>query len=412
MRRRDWRRWGCAGAALSLLACGDGTRGGTAVLEDSAGVGLIRLPAADPSEPVTLSLDSTWRSLAGSEGELMDLRVRPDGRAVVLDGQSARVILLSPEGAPAAWIGRPGQGPGELEPRGLRTILVSDSSVLVPDLAQQRLSWFRWSGELASMEPFPGGGGYLVDWQWGSEGSLAYRSLDPRGDQVLQVSGAGVDTLHVFPSGDPRPNLLLPPVALWVLADEHLAVGTSHAWGVDVYDVPGGRHLWGVRRALEAEPVSRADRAHLTRVLEASMTRQTGGQRPSAEALDRTLAQVAFPEGAPLVAGLLFAPGGELWIRRAAPVSQMDHEALRVGSAEGYGGAVWDVVNPRGPTWHVVRLPSGFTPREFSGGYLYGLVLDRLGVRRPARVAAPRDLARSEATGGLVRRREASSAAS
>lgn len=359
-------RWLLTLLALALAACGE---------------------TAPP--PDVLVLDSTWRSMAGSEGELVDLRVSPAGRVAALDAVAPAVVVLSPDGLPTGWLGRAGEGPGELSPRSLLFLVLTDTSVLVPDLMQQRLTELSWQGEVLASRPLPAGGGYQVDWVRGDGGGLVFRALDPQGDVVLRASGAGVDTLHRFPPGDPRPNLLLPPVNLWALSGSRLAVARSDAWVVDMYDLSTGERVWRVARDVGPERLGPGARRHLAGVVEASVTREAGGQAPSPAQMDAILAQVTFPDVAPVLAGLMAAPSGDVWVREVRSVEEMDREALRVGSAEGYGGEVWSVLDGRGSSRRRVRLPPRFQPRDFYGPWLYGLWTDDLGVPRPARVRVP-----------------------
>lgn len=95
---------------------------------------------------------------------------------------------------------------------------------------------------------------------------------------------------------------------------------------------------------------------------------------------------MSYPELAPALAGILAAPSGDIWVRRVQPVRSMGREALRVGSAEGYGGRDWDILDRDGFLRARVRLPERFTPRRFLEGWIYGILADDLGIERPARV--------------------------
>jgi len=375
----------------ALTACGrPSSEAGHGIVQDSAGVRIVRLQGTGASAPaVELSLDGTWKSQAGSEGELVDVQAFSDGRLAVLDHLSAAVSVLSADGAFQAWIGRPGEGPGELSPRGLRQVLVTDSSVLVPDLFQQRISEFLVSGELVSVRPFPGGGGYAVDWQWGQGGSLAYRLLQADGDLLLQAFSTSVDTLHAFPENEGQPNVLLPTVSLWALSERYLAVAESDTWAVDLFEIPSHRQVLGVRRDVDPPGFTTSDRTSLIGVLVASESREAGGRELSAAERDALLGMVAFPEVRPLLASLLLAPNGDIWVNSAKPVAEMGREALLVGSAKGYGGPDWDIFDNAGSLRTRVSLPDGFAPRDFMNNFLYGVVPDELGVPRVARVVIP-----------------------
>jgi hypothetical protein len=127
-----------------------------------------------------------------------------------------------------------------------------------------------------------------------------------------------------------------------------------------------------------------ADVAHLGDLIRESVLRRTPGI--SGDDLAWNLASIHYPEIAPAIAGLLVSPAGNIWVRRAKSVQEMEIEALQVGSAEAYGGQYWDVLNPDGFWEARVRLPDRFAPRRFSGGWIYGIFADELGVETVARV--------------------------
>jgi hypothetical protein len=64
----------------------------------------------------------------------------------------------------------------------------------------------------------------------------------------------------------------------------------------------------------------------------------------------------------------------------------MGLEALRIGSAAGYGGDRWDILNADGLLKAQVRLPTDFSPRQFGGSWLYGVLEDQGGNDTVARV--------------------------
>lgn len=64
----------------------------------------------------------------------------------------------------------------------------------------------------------------------------------------------------------------------------------------------------------------------------------------------------------------------------------MGREALRVGIALGFGGRVWEVLDPSGRLTDLVQLPGGFSPTRFVESCIYGTYEDELGLQAPARV--------------------------
>ncbi len=106
----------------------------------------------------------------------------------------------------------------------------------------------------------------------------------------------------------------------------------------------------------------------------------------SGEVLTESLSTILYPEQAPVLAGLMAGPGGQIWVRRAKPVETMGLDALLLGSTDGIGGQNWDVLSSEGLLEARVRFPGGFTPRRFSAGWIYGILADEMGVEAVARV--------------------------
>lgn len=378
------------GVGLSACAGGEvATVSGT--VRDSAGIRVIDLPAPDPSTPrLELPLDRGWAPAPGHEfGELVDVEPLETGGVALLDRFDAQVLVLDPDGRVVSRFGREGSGPGEFGPRGLTRIVATGGALVVPDLVQQRLSEFTPDGRLLDTRPFPGGGGYAVDWRRGPDGGLAYRVLDPEGDRILVSADDRLDTLRVFPPVEGETNLLLPPVPLWDLRDGRLVLGSSGAAGIELRETGSGDLLWRARRGGTLPPLTESDRAALEEILIASVTPDGGGATLDAASRAALLEQVDFPTVRPVLSAVFLTPDGEIWIRLAIGVEDMGREALRVGSAEGYGGPEWDVLGSDGVLRRRVRVPAGFNPRAFVGSWLYGIVEDATGVTRPARVAVP-----------------------
>lgn len=361
------------------------------VVRDSAGIQLVELPNDGGEErAVTLVLDSTWDPAPGYEfGELLDIEVLADGRLALLDRLGARVLILSSAGVILAEFGRPGEGPGEFNTRGLSRLVATDSSVLVPDLFQQRISEFSLNGDLMGTRTFPGDGIYAVDWRAYADDSLAFRVLQQTGDQIVGAAEGTVDTIYSFPQLEDVPNLLLPTVPIWDIRGETLVIGTSGEWVVESRNIRSERPSWIARRAVAPPEFAEDDRAALERILMASLAREAGGAPPPPEEKARILAQVTFPSRRPVLAGLMLSPRGEVWVRSAVEVAAMDRQALRVGSAAGYGGTEWHVLTSAGLPHATVRLPDGFAASRLTDRWIFGIVSDEVGLQRPARIELP-----------------------
>ncbi len=143
--RDAWRTLAAIATVVAFTgpaACGEVSRdSGGGQARDSAGTRVIELPEPEETPERVLALDTTWSARPALElGDLSDVDVTPNGGVLLLDRLAAQVIRLDAEGAVTARFGRAGAGPGEFDPRGLSVLVVTDSSVLVPDLFQQRVT--------------------------------------------------------------------------------------------------------------------------------------------------------------------------------------------------------------------------------------------------------------------------------
>ena len=86
-------------------------------------------------------------------GSLADMAVGADGRIFLLDVQARRVHVVDRAGRPALAIGRPGEGPGELQrPQALH---LRGDSLVVADLGTGRYEVFTLTGEPAASRQIP-----------------------------------------------------------------------------------------------------------------------------------------------------------------------------------------------------------------------------------------------------------------
>jgi len=357
------------------------------VARDSAGVRIVDLPLPSTDQPVVeWTTDSSWTPSAGLEfGDLSDIDLVPGQGILLLDELGVNVTVLSDAGDLLAVIGRAGEGPGEFDPQGLRRFVATDSSVFVPDLFLQRLTEFTLDGEVLGIQTFPLSPVYAVDWRRHPGGGLAFRAFEQFGDEIIRWVGDAVDTiLSTHISNDYNSTPLL-PTALWDLTEEgDVLLGRSDRSAVELRRPGTGEVVWRAQWAIPATELADADVAHLQGLLRESILRDS--PQISAELLAQSLAMIEYPTSAPVLAGIMAAPSGEVWVRWAKPVRAMDREALLIGSVDGYGGREWDVLDADGFLKTKVRLPEGFTPRSFLGEWIYGILADEMGVETAARV--------------------------
>lgn len=378
---------------IALAGCAESTADGLGAVRDSAGIRIVDLTGV-PLEPRrSLAIDSSWVSFAHLEvGTLGDVDVLDDGRVVVLDHMSAAITVVRPEGSIERTFGQPGEGPGELSPRGISTLIVTDSSVIVPDVQLQRITEFSLEGDVLATSSIADLGAvgefvYGVDWRAHPAGGIAYRELTGGGGaMILRWHHGAVDTLYVFKLPAQRANQLLPPTPFWdVSAEGLLVIGRSDQAQTELREPGNKQPVWVVRRGDEAAEVSSEDLHHLEDLILGSAAEKGIGELPPAQRQE-ILSSVRFPEHRPRFAAAFAAPDGRYWIQRSRPIVEMGREALRVGIALGFGGRVWEVLDSGGHLTDVVQLPGGFSPTRFVESCIYGTYEDELGLQAPARV--------------------------
>ena len=376
---------GCAGEQSAGEAAG--------VVRDSAGIRIVDLSGAPSPSMRALEVDGAWLKEFNLEvGQLADVVPLPGGGAVLLDELSGTISVLDRAGQRLLEFGRLGEGPGEFSPHGgVSWVLVTDSSLVIPDNQLQRMTEFSLEGEVLKIDPMPGSGadGGLVigvDWRAHPDGGIVFRALSSTGDRILWSHEGVVETLHAFEVPDPTSSDLLPPVALWdVGVTAELVLGRSDRGRIEKR-IPGDvSPLWVARWEDERAELTARDRAHLEELLLTSSEAGWTGSLP-AEERDRILRSVALPDSVPVIASVLADRMGRTWIQGATPVTEMGLDALSTWSATGFGGTEWRVLGPDGFLEEVVTLPRGFTPRRFWEDCIVGVLADELGVQRPARV--------------------------
>lgn len=385
--------WGLTAATACLLCfsgCADSESLQFAgIARDSAGVRLIELTAnAGADRLEVLPIDESWHPCRDMEfGTLSDLGIGSGDRLFLLDEMASTVTVLYSSGEVTAVFGRRGEGPGEFDPQGLSELVLTDSSVLVPDLFLQRITEFSFDGNVLGIKPFPYSPVYAVDWRKHPDGGLVFRALEQTGDLILRSFGESLDTLFAFSTFTENPNLLLSPTVFWDITPEGgLVLGRSDQAAIELRPRDTEKPAWVTRWNDHGGDLGTEDRAHL----EALLTEQILRDAPtiSGDQLAQNLAMIEYPERVPVMAGVLAAPNGDVWIRPAQPVQSMGTGALRVGKADAFGGRDWEVLNSEGFLRARIQLPVGFEPRKFFGGWLYGILEDDVGVQTVARVRA------------------------
>jgi hypothetical protein len=132
-------------APVFALAFAVGACGSEADQRGNAGVEVRAVP------------DTIVTTESGLIGGLADWAVLPDGSLVLLDFQSRQVSVIDPgaasRGQAIRTIGRPGQGPGELERPA--SLFLGSEALTVVDPGNGRLQAFSFAGEASTSREFP-----------------------------------------------------------------------------------------------------------------------------------------------------------------------------------------------------------------------------------------------------------------
>jgi hypothetical protein len=137
-------------------------------------------------------------------GEILGLQLDEEGRAYVLDVQSARVYIFEEDGTPAGAIGEPGEGPGEFRyPAGMAW--GPDGHLWICDVGRSAYSLFLKNGDFVEQRSRRTGGP-TIPWpgRFDDRGRLYDEGLsgnDPSPERVLLrfASDAPDATSDTFP---------------------------------------------------------------------------------------------------------------------------------------------------------------------------------------------------------------------
>jgi hypothetical protein len=386
----DWfvRTFAMGTLSLAVGACSDAApSSGTGEVRDSAGVRVIDLAGVDGVPERELTFDSTWGPNQDLLlGDPVYLDVASAGLVTLLDPMSTRVIVLSASGEVEATFGRSGEGPGEFS-EFLAGIVSTDSTILVADLNLQRLTRFTLDGRLLGSRKLTGAGPagvgvYGRDWRSYPGGGVAFREFSDSGDILIRWNDEDIGILHGVPFPE-REEFLMPTVLWDVDASGRVVVARSDGYRVEAWIPSSPSPEWVAVGNERMSGLDDQEREHLIALVLEVLGRQNVPPDQAALVVER----LEFPNRAPVLAGLLVAPDGAVWVQHALPVLQMGRAALQIGTTDGIGARRWDVMTPDGLPREVVLMPEGFSPRRFLDGWLYGLRTDGVGTTTVARVS-------------------------
>ncbi|NIM51868.1 MAG: hypothetical protein GTO22_21930 [Gemmatimonadales bacterium] len=397
-------RYTCLVATLAwLTACG-GTEGRwTGTVSDSAGVQIVANSDAGMWTSRTRWTVEEELRIGAVEGDpnyqfgqIGFMAVSSDGRMFVLDAQAQQVKAFGADGEFQHTVGQPGGGPGEIGPGALFVFAGPGDTLLVPDMANQRVNLYVPDGASAGSFRFSFEDGIPMLFQTTSAGVLAVqRRPFPAPNQpvrdsldavvVLTTGGTVTDTLMTFPSGKtfqmsggtPEINLYTQE-SIWRLTEGlKLIYGLNDDYRFGLYDSDGTCERI-VTKSFEREPVSERDRDAVMSFLERVWT--DAGVPPAV--LPQLRSVVHFGEYFPAFSAIQLGPGGTIWVQHVQSAAALSDEELeQYNLLEDTGAPEWDVFDAEGRFLGVVSMPKRFAPRVFRDDKIYGVWRDELDVQ-------------------------------
>ena len=379
--------------------CAPGDVGPTPIVQDSAGVEIVRHgPLAAYGRPVYPA--EYILAIGDMEGppemlfaEVAGVELLDDGTVAVLDREAAEVRQFSPDGSFLRRISRRGSGPGEIS--GDATIAmvgIGSGRLLVPDALNQAVSVFDRDGNLLESHRWDIMQAYMPEWRAANDSTLAVHLWSATAPwHVLahrSVTGTLLDTLAVY-AVRPRYNPVDRRFPVWAdmlvwstrEPDEVVAGWMSEPW-VTLYrqGVPVRRISWDRDEVLLNEEQHEILLGIVARNMDPSET------PPDL----RTM--VRLPERLPAVADIE-ASAELILVQRVRSVERLDQRITYVNRGpSGFGGPLWDVFSFAGDYLGVLDLGAPADVFDIRGDTILGVREDSLGVQQPFLARLPVEL--------------------
>lgn len=364
-------------------------RNAGSVLAACVAVSLMATPAVAQLPVVDLSGHAVETLIPPEfEGEYFNrigaMAIRDDG-LWVLDAGHGKVFRFDTSGRLVVAFGGQGNGPGEfLWPSALRV----DSVVTIPDMRQVRVSRFTLDGEhletrRVSSPVVPSGGLAVL-----RHGVMAYVTSvrytmsssgvggDPYGHVTVGFAGSSqsdtIASLHgasVMWQAAGRMSLFrtgFGGAGAWTtMGDSAIVVADGITGTISVFTVPDSPRMETdtprlsvalVTMGIEGRLVTSADRERA----------EADFRRDNPHAQGRVTFE-GWPSHWSVAIRLLVSDDGKVWAQRAVHGDERQH---------------WTEVDLYGPHRRQVILPERFSLRAITGGRLYGVARDELGVQR------------------------------
>lgn len=391
---------------VAATACAAGEAQWTGSITDSAGVQIVSNTAEGIWTEETrwtvveeLRIGSLDEEPEYQFGQVGGIDVASDGRMFVLDIQGQHVKVYSAEGQYEQTIGGPGSGPGEIGPPGgggSAVVMAGGDTLLVPDLANQRVNRYGPDGTVLSSFPMDfQSQGFPIAWQTTPSGLVAMqvRPLitgeegETPQDYIFLIApdGSITDTITSFASGEtfsfsggiPEWHIYSPETA-WRLTDEgQLLRGISDAYRLSEY-TRSDSLTRVVTMPFELRPVTEGDKDLILRLFRELFEDQ--GVPPTF--IGRLLERVSFGETLPAFVQIQMGPQGSIWVQHVRAVSDLPDDQIDASNfLEEFGSPSWDVLDREGRYLGVVTMPDRFAPRVIVENKIYGVWRDDLDVQ-------------------------------
>jgi hypothetical protein len=398
--------------ALALAAACGTAEGWTGTVTDSAGVAIVtNTDRGMWSEGAAWTLEEELRigALEGEPeyqfGQIGLIAVDSRERIFVLDAQARHTRVFSSDGTYQQTIGQPGEGPGELGAQVGALFMGPGDTLLVPDLANQRVNRYAPDGTSLGSFPLRIENGIPMSIVATRSGVVAEqvrpfsRPDQPARDSLdvivtLATDGSVIDTLMTFPPGasidlssaqGPR-RTIFAAEPVWTLSDElELFFGITNRYRISVFD-SAGTLARVITKPVEPAPVTDRDKEMMWEVIEQQI-RAAVPPQSFMEVMEQARQSISFAEFFPAFVSMSIGPSGSLWVQHLRPPAAVPEEELETyDMTQDIGSRDWDVFDPDGRYLGVVTMPPRFTPRIILGGRIYGVWRDDLDVQYVVRL--------------------------
>jgi hypothetical protein len=296
-------------------------------------------------------------------------------------------------------MGRSGNGPGELGAGAGPLLLGAADTLVVPDLANQRVSLFATDGSFLSSYRVELQQGIPVRWESTANGIIVNQvrpfalpnQPTPAPDSLIDAivargsDGTLIDTLFTMPSGKtfrmsgraPEFNFFTAEPAWTVTPEMNVVFGVNDRYSIAVHDAGGGVERI-ITKPYTKAPVTDQDEELFTGALEKAW--QNAGVPP--QALPILKQGIHFADTYPAYLQFMWGPSSSLWVQHIQSISSLSKEALEsFNPLLTLGGPNWDIFDSSGRYLGTMTMPTGFQPVRFVGDRIYGIWRDELEVQ-------------------------------